>query len=492
MAQTKRPAEALALNYLREARDWTQNRLATAKGHTSHRPISRYENGKDLLSRAELHDMAALMGFSRDAVDALLLTYLLVIPPDPDESGSLVELTPEELRRIDRTVLADGWTRAAELRARLIDDKKRRKAEDARRQAGELWARLKPLSRAIRREVVENAPEFQTWALAVRLCEESRRAAARDPQEALHLADLALLTALKVAQRTGEERSSRLLGYTWAYKGNAFRVAGDLTKAGEAFARGWQLWKNGIAEELLPEWRMLSLEASLRREEHRFAEALDLLSLARVGASNDPVALAAILLKKEVVYEQMGEPENALSTLAEAAPYVEATRDTRLLFGLRFETAKSLCALQRYQEAAALLSDIRDLAEQLGNEMDFVRVLWLTAKVNAGLGRRTEAVAGLEQVRRELVVRVIPYDAALSSLELSVLYLEEGRTREVQTLAREMAPIFQAQGIAREALASLAVFSEAAQRESATLDLVKRVMAEIVAARQSAPRPAKE
>src|SRR5436305_2734547 len=315
MAQTKSPAEALAPSYLRETRRWTQTALAKAKGHSSHRVISRYESGKEPLSRAELHDMAALLGFSRDAVEALLLTYSLVIPPDPDESGSLVELTPEELRRIDRNVLADGWTRAAELRAGLIEDKKRKKAEAARREAGELWARLKPLPRAVRREMVENAPDFQTWALAVRLCEESKRAAARDPQESLHLADLALSTASQVAKRTGEERSSRLLGYTWAYKGNAFRVAGDLTKAGEAFARGWQLWKSGIAEELLPEWRMLSLEASLRREERRFSAALELLARAEICAGGEPEIMAAILLKKEFVQEQMGDSEGALATL---------------------------------------------------------------------------------------------------------------------------------------------------------------------------------
>ena len=98
-------------------------------------------------------------------------------------------------------------------------------------------------------------------------------------------------------------------------------------------------------------------------------------------------------------------------------------------------------------------------------------------------------MAGLEQVRREFTVRAIPYDAALSSLELAVLYLEEGRSQEVKTLAREMAPIFQAQGIAREALAALSVFLEAAQRETATLEMVKRVMADVVSVRQGAPRP---
>ena len=147
--------------------------------------------------------------------------------------------------------------------------------------------------------------------------------------------------------------------------------------------------------------------------------------------------------------------------------------------------------MKRYEEVAALLDGVRELAGRLGNEMDFVRVQWLTSRVNAGLGKRNEAVAGLEQVRRELTAREIPYDAALASLELAVLYLEEDRTPEVKAIAREMAPIFQAQGIAREALASLSIFSEAAQREAATLELVKQVMSDITAARRSTPHPAK-
>jgi hypothetical protein len=45
--------------------------------------------------------------------------------------------------------------------------------------------------------------------------------------------------------------------------------------------------------------------------------------------------------------------------------------------------------------------------------------------------------------------------AALASLDLAVLYLKEGRAGEVKELAREMAEVFRAQGIAREAFAAL-------------------------------------
>lgn len=489
MARKKLSAEALALIYLREERRWTQKALAAAKGFVDYRPISRYESGVNLLSRRELDEMASLMGFSREAVDALVFVYTLVSPPQAPTSRLPIELTPEELGRIDRAVIADGWVRAADLRARLIENKKQRKVEADRKEAGELWARLKKLPRAARREAVEDAPELHAWALVPRLCDESRKAAAHDPQEAIHLTDLALVIARQMSAE-GEEWGSALLGYAWAFRGNAFRVAGDLVKAGEAFVRARQLWaaSAGVGSALLPEWRIDSLEASLRREERRFPEALELLAQAERGAQGDSVEMASILLKKEFVFEQMGDFEGALAALREAAPYIENAGEARLVFGSRFETVKALCALERYDQAEPLLEGVRKLAEGLGNGLDLVRVVWLKAKVAAGLGKRSEALAGLEQVRREFTVRGIPYDAALSSLELAVLYLEEGRSQEVKALAREMAPIFHAQGIAREALAALSVFLEAAQREAATLEMVKHVMADIVAARQSTHR----
>jgi len=58
----------------------------------------------------------------------------------------------------------------------------------------------------------------------------------------------------------------------------------------------------------------------------------------------------------------------------------------------------------------------------------------------------------------------------------------------VRVLAVGMAWIFEAQGIQREALAALSLFQEAALREAASVDLVRRVIAEVEAVRRSAPR----
>jgi hypothetical protein len=76
----------------------------------------------------------------------------------------------------------------------------------------------------------------------------------------------------------------------------------------------------------------------------------------------------------------------------------------------------------------------------------------------------------------------------LAALELAVLYLQEGQTGKVKALAREMAPTFQSLGIAREALATLVLFQEAAQQETATVELARLAFTEIQKARSTAPR----
>jgi transcriptional regulator with XRE-family HTH domain len=128
-----------------------------------------------------------------------------------------------------------------------------------------------------------------------------------------------------------------------------------------------------------------------------------------------------------------------------------------------------------------LLDATRPVA--MANELDLIRTLWLEGGVAAGLGRREQALTSLEQVRLYFNKNQIAYDAALVSLELAVLYLEEGRIAETKTLSEEMFWIFKAQGVHQEALAALRLFSAAASKEEATAELARRVAGYLAKAR---------
>ncbi|HEV2853273.1 MAG TPA: tetratricopeptide repeat protein [Thermoanaerobaculia bacterium] len=319
--------------------------------------------------------------------------------------------------------------------------------------------------------------------MAERLCAESVRAAAHRADRAMELAKL----ALRVADLApgSEPWRSRLQGYAWTFVANARRVQGDLPGAEEAFARADRLWKAGAPADpgVMNGFRPLDLKASLRRHQGRYDESLELLDQALAGSP--PSAAGRILLKKAFTLEQKGDYERALEVLSEAESLLDGRDDPRTPAILSFNRAVNLCHLGRYDEARALLPGLRELAVGLGNELDVIRGLWLEGRVAAGLGRREEALPALEQVRRYFTRKQIAYDAALASLELAVLYLEEGRTGEVRMLAEEMLWIFNAQGVHQKALAALRLFYEAAKREEATVELARKILVYLSKARHS-------
>jgi transcriptional regulator with XRE-family HTH domain len=481
-----RSPEGLALLYLRSDRGWTQRELAARVGLADYKQISRYEAGSKALHREKLDAYAAALGYSPEAVDALLLVFHWLEPAAAQEPHSPVALTPEEQRSVDRTVLIATVTFMEEVRKELYAKKREKTVQDARRKARELWLRLKTASRQDQRDLVAVLPEFQDWALAMHVCEASVRAAAHKPDEALHLADVAVLIASQVPWE--EIWRSPLEGYCWAHVANARRVANDFAGADKAFVQAWKLWRASEASdpELLPEWLLHAMESSLRRELHQFPEALDLLEKAQ---SLEKADTGLILLQREHIYEQMGDPHKALAALEAAAPFIKASGEIRLLFALHFKTANHYCQLGHYQEVLNLLPQVRELAIRQGNDLDLIRVLWLEARAAAGQGRLEPAVECLEQVCRDFTARELPYDAARASLELATLYLEQGRSSEVRMLTRAMTWIFQAQGIARETLASLTLFCDAAQRNSATAELAQQVISELERTRPPAPLP---
>jgi tetratricopeptide (TPR) repeat protein len=183
----------------------------------------------------------------------------------------------------------------------------------------------------------------------------------------------------------------------------------------------------------------------------------------------------------------MGDTEGALLALEEAAQFIEAEGDLFQLFFLRFKVANSFCALGRYAEAAKWLPVVRELAIEQGMELNLIRVAWLAAKIDAGEGRVEEAIAGLQQVREDFRAHKLPYEAALSSLDLAVLLLQGGRTAEVKELAATMGWIFKAKGITREALAALSVFCAAAREEIATVEQARKAIRDVEEAQRSAP-----
>ncbi len=372
------------------------------------------------------------------------------------------------------TALISGFFQRL-LRLPLPQDAPR--AEDRQRTA-ELWRRLAELPEDQQLAVVRVAREFQTWTLAERACEESVVQTWRDLGRTASLARLAQEIAEQVQGPEGWRH--RIQGYALGFVANSLRVPGELEAADAVLEKALRLWHAGSdPDAVLDPGRLLDLEASLRRDQRRFDEALALLEEAlRVGRCRE-----RYLLNKGHTLEVMGEYERAVEVLQEARPGVESGGDDRLRASLHHNLALSLTHMGRYREAAELGRDLRRRSVERGDEIWTIRGIWLEGRIAAGLGRREEALRLLAQARTEFDHRNMAYDVALSLLEEAVLLLEEGRTAEVKVLAKELSKVFESKGVHREALGALRLFHEAAEQEAATAELARRVLGYLFRAR---------
>ena len=349
-----------------------------------------------------------------------------------------------------------------------------------RQRAAELFARLEGLPQAVRMAVVEVGEECQSWALCERACEASVREASRNVESAAEWAHLAQRIAELV--RGPEGWRNRLRGYAAAHMANVLRVSGDLGFAEVTLEEAKRLWWIGSDPAgVFDPGRLPDLEASLRRDQRRLPEALALLDEATSMGRRPERAL----LKKGHTLEVMGEYERAVETLLRAAPLVIEQGDSRLESILSGNLALNYCHLGRFEEAALLANRVRTAALETGDEIEVLRMTWTQGRIAAGLGRTEEARSLLAQARREFAARRMDYDVALALLEESALLLAEGRRAEVKILARELAVLFDAKGVHREALAALRLFQEAAEEEQVTAELAHRVLRYLFRARHN-------
>jgi transcriptional regulator with XRE-family HTH domain len=238
--------------FLRMLRGWTQAELAEAAG-LSASAISRYEIGDIVPGREALEEIALAVGLPLRMLDRVLLWVAaarsaVASATDPGDLDRLADAVAGELAA-GLSDLLDTVTAMVLASLPDLDTGPWRKSAsppqaDDREEAPELWEALQRYEPSTRRVLVEESRRFQKWALCELLCAESVRAAAcHSADEALELAELALL----VAERTPGEESwrLRLQGYAWAHVGHARQARGDKSGAKEAFNHARPLWETG-------------------------------------------------------------------------------------------------------------------------------------------------------------------------------------------------------------------------------------------------------
>jgi tetratricopeptide (TPR) repeat protein len=322
------------------------------------------------------------------------------------------------------------------------------------------------------------AQALHGWPLCEALLRKSYDARFTDPKRMLSLAD----SAAAVAKHIRPERYPwpRLLAdlraRAFAELGNAYRVNDRLSKADAAFERAEEFLEDGTGDPIL-QARILDLLASLRKDQRRLEEAVALLD--RVHSlyleADDPHLAGRALISMAGATHCLGHPREAVGIFEKGLRMLRPERDTQLVAMAHQGLLHALTDSGEYRLAGRRLLQ-SNLREAFADEpLNLLRLRWVEGKIHAGLGRPVRAERAFVDVRREFLRLGQVYDASLAGLDLSALWLRQGRVAEVRELAEEMHAIFEDLGIELEATRALQFVHEACRAQAATVSMIERV-----------------
>jgi tetratricopeptide (TPR) repeat protein len=345
------------------------------------------------------------------------------------------------------------------------------------REAPELWERLAERPYAEQLRAVEEDEGLHVWGLCQLLLKKSREAVFSDPGKAVELANLALRIVRHLGTAYDPDWVVDLRARCFAYLGNARRVLGELRSADDALVKAERCLTRSSSGNVEIQAEILDLKISLRRAQRRFGEALDLadetLRLYREMA--DSQGIGKSVLQKAKVLEETGELAQAIGLLRDASAEIEHSGEPQLFFYSRFNLLSALVAAENFGEAEQLLPEIVRLVQQWGQPLDLIRLRWIEGLIHLGRGQLGPAEAAFREVQLEFLERRMGYDAALVSLDLALLFTQEGCVEDLKKLAAELMPVFESRDVHREAIMALLMFQRACEEERLTVDLVRQL-----------------
>jgi tetratricopeptide (TPR) repeat protein len=330
---------------------------------------------------------------------------------------------------------------------------------------------------ARQRLLVANSSRFRDRALAEILLDQAHETGFSDPARASELARLAVSVAeLLLDAADGSGGLHGLRARAWAQLGNALRIRADHAGAEQAFETATALLDSGQVSPLETA-RILDFQASLKRDQRRFAEAAVLMDrvIALYRKLGQKALLGRSLKQKSMICGESGDLEGEIALLRRALELLSPDLEPRTFLAARHNLISALCEVGRPRDAFALLFHTRPLYLKQGDRLNLLRLRWLEGTVALGLQRHEQAAVAFREVREAFLDLDLDYDAALASLDLAEVYAAQGRAADVRLLADEMLEVFRSRNIHREALGALSVLQQAARLEKAGLVLVREV-----------------
>jgi tetratricopeptide (TPR) repeat protein len=349
--------------------------------------------------------------------------------------------------------------------------------QEERADASALVAELVLVPAEKRTLLIANSARFQTWGVLELLLENSWELRRSNRAQAEELARLAvLLSDYLDTSYYRSELIDDLRARAWSYISNLRRIAADLEGAETALSMAYEHLKRGTREPL-ERALFLDLKASLRHCQRRFPESTRLLrrSVAIFLRHGDRHRAGKSLVSLSLVFSDAGDAQAAIPTLKEAVDLIDPSQDERLLLSAWHNLIWYLTQADRFIEAQGLYRKALPLYRKHNDAHYGCRRLWVKGRIERGLGQEKSAEDLFVAARERCFADALPYEAALVSLELALLYAEQDRTAELKQLAAEIVPVFASRKIHREALAALIFLKQAVEAERVSVEVVSAI-----------------
>lgn len=344
--------------------------------------------------------------------------------------------------------------------------------EEQARLAPELLAQLEPLSPAQRLLMVRNSPgRFSNLALGERVLDASRACLPHDPAGSLGWAEVADAIAASYLSDYYPHRARAL-----ALQGNAHRALGDFTRARQLLDQAREMLNAHHVFDLDIGAELNSFLGSLHTELGEWDEASHHLesALALYQVLGDAQNLARIFINLGNLHHLLGDPAAAADAHRAACQNLDPETETRLYLAARLNYAFDLQELGESTRARDVLDHELELYDTSTDPLLITRVSWLRARLAVEFGHPEEAERRYLELRDQFAAREHGFHAALVSVELASLYLQQGRFSELEETARQAVQLFQAHAVHQRALAALLLLYDAARARTLTLDALER------------------
>lgn len=346
------------------------------------------------------------------------------------------------------------------------------------REAPELAIRLEDTPDGDERDGrVEGDDTLHTWGLCQLLLRKSLAAVREDPGRAFELANDAVRLTAHLGEAYDPQWVLGLRARALAVRANARRVLAELRSADADFREARACLARSAMEGSRVEAEILDLESSLRRDQRRFEEARQKAdrALALYKENEDAHGVGKMFLQKAKILEESNDLEGAIELLRNPLEWIDPGSEPGLYAVARYNLICALSPTGRFEEAQALLPEVRDLFRAGSKPLDRVRLRWEEGRIAFGLGRVEEAESVFREVEQQFLDLKMDINAALVALDLAVLLSEQGRTHELKALALDLLAAFEAREIHRESTAVLILFHRACEEDRLTADLARQL-----------------